>query len=438
MFRKLISPNNDIDFKIFEVGESSNIYKKMELVKQKLNTQKGRLDNVNLVTIKNVMKSLDKYYSLHKILKRKFNAQVVTNAWLKCYELINEFNLLEVHAEKEETAMIDRTIFLNAELPGSFICAINHYFHTNQNLDGLTYTWMANSLINYNIEGTEEIAQDNPSGLSDAYGIFVNNLDNWTMGQDCYNKDHNGDVTDINVIDNIENHVLSTHPNGIFLYTSDIGLDVSHAYQEQEELNSLAHLGQILLGLKILGLNGNMLIKQYTYFTDYTLSLLIMLTMVFEYVYISKPLASKPTNSEIYIVCKKYKGTPSIIFTLLTESLIKHKNNGTLPHTDGSFINLQHPSLINIINNLYYIEMKLFKMQYNTLDAALNAINDEQNGTKWKRTLSLNNDHQGYSKHIYEHNRWLFFNNIAIIKSAAHIPTNHKNNIFYRNNSYIA
>ena len=63
------------------------------------------------------MKSIDKYYSLHKILKRRYNAQVVTNAWLKCYEIVTEFNILDLESHRDH-----RNILFNAELPGGFIC----------------------------------------------------------------------------------------------------------------------------------------------------------------------------------------------------------------------------------------------------------------------------------------------------------------------------
>lgn len=404
MFRKLVASAR-YDRDQFKKQKESLICDHMIHVKNKLNRHKSKLDTIKIETIKNVMKSLDKYYSLHKILKRKYNAQIVTNAWLKCYELINEFNLLG-------TVDDHITIFLNAELPGSFICAINHYLKTNTSIE---YDWYANSLMDPD-DNTNKI------GLSDRYGIFKMNKEHWVMGQkNIVNKNHNGDVTDINVIDLIEDYVLTKYPNGIFLYTSDIGVDVSHDYRNQEELNSLANLGQILLGLKLLGVNGNMIIKQYTYFTDFTLSIIVILTMVFDYVYISKPLTSKPTNSELYIICKGYRGTPLVIFDTLTKRLIHHKTHGTLPYIDGSLLNLQHYSLTKTIDTLYHIELRLFdEIQCNALDNAINAIYDETSSKKWSR-----NKKQFNNKHIYEHNRWLFFNNIKSIKNDQHILTNH-------------
>lgn len=395
MFRRLI-PKCSVQYKDIQEprGSEDAIHEEVRSIKTRINLQKSRLDNINISLIKSVMKSIDKYYSLHKILKRRYNAQVVTNAWLKCYEIVTEFNILDLESHRDH-----RNILFNAELPGGFICAINHYIKTKTTL---TFDWLANSLYD-------------SSGPGDRYGIFQENPSNWVMGE---HLGHNGDVTNIEVIEKIEDHVLSTFPNGVDLYTSDIGVDVSNDYEHQEELNSLENLGQIILGLKVLSKGGNMLIKIYTYFTDYTLSLLVILNTLFDFMYITKPLTSKPTNSELYVICKGYNGISFELTTLLCNHLIKHKNEGTLPYKDGSLVNLQHPKLAEIKKVLLDTEIKIFgDQQYKTLEYALCRI-QEENG-KWKRVknklVSINN--------AYEHNRWFFFNSIIPLSSKYHIKT---------------
>jgi cap2 methyltransferase len=396
MFRRII-PKCNLRYEDINTPAPSEILTKADSIRQSLNEQKSRLDSISLSLINSVMKSLDRYYSLHKILRRKYNAQIVTNAWLKCYELVNEFNLLDV-----DRVCTFRSIFLNAELPGSFICAINHYIVTQTPIE---YDWLANSLFHLPYQTKRD-----PTG--DRYGIYECNQDKWVMG-----KKHNGDVTDITTIDIIEDQVLSIYPNGINLYTSDIGVDVSDDYQHQEELNSLENLGQIILGLRLLCKGGNMVIKIYTYFTDYTLSLLIILSLVFDYTYIAKPLTSKPTNSELYVVCKGFNGISFTLMNDLTNRLITHKDNCTLPYIDGPFINLQDIRLSGIITTLFNLEVKVFgEQQLKTLEQAVNTIEEERSFKKWKKTKVVSNN-------AYEHNRWLFFNNIKCISSDYHIPT---------------
>lgn len=473
MYRKNIIKSN-INIKTRDIIEldilfskqniiNNNIFIKHNITKEKLNFQKCRLDNINDTFIKYIMKSLDKYYTLHKLLKRKYNAQIVTNAWLKCYEIINEFKLLSK----------DNIIFFNAELPGGFICAINHYIRTH---NITSYEWYANSIISDTY--SEDI-------LSDRYGIYENNKENWVMDSNC-----NGDITNINNIDYIENKVFEKYPNGVTLYTSDIGIDVSKDYSSQEELNSLHNLGQIILGLRILAKNGNMFIKQYTFFTDFTISLIIILTLVFDNVSICKPLTSKPTNSEIYIVCRGYKGISFRLLTLLVNRLTKHYNNKTLPSNDFALINLQHPKLEDTLNSLIDINKNVFqdiqcnmleyimdaidniicecnyqlilkennifhkintskeskdynKINYNIQSTMDNLLNNTMeycdskqecskcNNLKWKKiNLISNKDIQDYKdflfkgyNNIYEHNKWLFFNKMYYLSDNNHIKT---------------
>src|SRR5690348_10029813 len=161
MYRKLI-PKPPTSYVDLNNPRESGLTSRMDEIRDRLNETKSRLDFIGIGLVKSVMKSLDRYYSLHKILKRKYNAQVVTNAWLKCYELLNEFNLLDVTSPPGH-----RNIFLNAELPGSFICAINHYCQTQTNL---TVDWRASSLVDI---GHGHAIGNEPTG--DRYGIYEMN-----------------------------------------------------------------------------------------------------------------------------------------------------------------------------------------------------------------------------------------------------------------------
>jgi cap2 methyltransferase len=417
----------------------------LRTIKDLLNIQKSRLDNISDNFLKYIMKSLDKYYALHKLLKRKYNAQIVTNAWLKCYEIINEFNLVTAD---------NCDVFLNAELPGSFICSINHYIKTKTDFN---FNWMASSYIG-------------DHGLADRYYIYEYNKQNWVMNSEC-----NGDITDINNIDYIENKVFERFPSGVGLYTSDIGVDASNNYSEQEQLNSLEHLGQIILGLRILKKGGNMFIKQYTYFTSYSISLIIILSIVFDHLYICKPLTSKPTNSEIYIVCKGYNGINFKLLTVLINALTTNKKNKTLP--TNSLINLNLDifdltigNLIDITKLIHYDKQcKILEYTLNAIDSIIcdcnvnvilnsNAITNYKrnihtdqeldyniqntmdnlikltqyscskcNNVKWKKVKTRPSPAKQYlfsfNNNIYEHNKWLFFNNIYFLSDNNHIKT---------------
>jgi len=74
--------------------------------------------------------------------------------------------------------------------------------------------------------------------------------------------------------------------------------------QEQEVMKLL--IGEILCALKIQNKNGSFVCKIYESFTTVTLKLICMLTVLYKNVYVAKPLTSRISNSEKYIVCEKY------------------------------------------------------------------------------------------------------------------------------------
>lgn len=50
------------------------------------------------------------------------------------------------------------------------------------------------------------------------------------------------------------------------------------------------------------------MIKMFTFFECDTICLLYLLNKVFESVSVMKPATSKEGNSEVYVICKEYKG----------------------------------------------------------------------------------------------------------------------------------
>ena len=107
---------------------------------------------------------------------------MVTNAWMKCYELIYDYGLIT-----EDT----NTVFCNAELPGGFIAAVNHYMKTN--FINKEYKWYGSSLV------IGDSKENKINALGDQYGLWENNKDNWLMD---FEGPNNGDATILsNIID---------------------------------------------------------------------------------------------------------------------------------------------------------------------------------------------------------------------------------------------
>jgi len=75
--------------------------------------------------------------------------------------------------------------------------------------------------------------------------------------------------------------------------------------EEQESFKIL--LGQIISCLKSQEVGGNFVMKIYESFTPLSLKLICLLKELYEDLYIYKPLTSKESNAEKYIVCKNLK-----------------------------------------------------------------------------------------------------------------------------------
>lgn len=196
-----------------------------------------------------------------------------TNASLKLWELLHHFDITFAH------------VFCNAELPGAFIWTLDAWAQKKK----FEWSWVANSL------------QVNQGGLGDPWRMIDQFPDRWLMHRDG----HSGNVTDVNVI-----AALSTVEKVDF-YTSDAGQDITGHWDLEEELHLTLHVGQVVVGWHVLKPGGTMIVKQFTWCLPGTRALLDAIVASFESVHICKPLTSRASNSETYVVARGYKGYES-------------------------------------------------------------------------------------------------------------------------------
>lgn len=104
-------------------------------------------------------------------------------------------------------------------------------------------------------------------------------------------------------------YVLSKQPDGVNLVTGDGGFDLEDMPQLKEMYSTRLILCQIAIALGILAERGNMVLKIFNSLTSVSAQLIALLTLVFNDVYIFKPISSRPINSERYIVCKNMLNT---------------------------------------------------------------------------------------------------------------------------------
>jgi hypothetical protein len=103
-------------------------------------------------------------------------------------------------------------------------------------------------------------------------------------------------------------------------------------FQEQEAY--LLLLSEIYCALKIQKKGGNFVIKFFETFTELTVKMIEILRRYYKGVFITKPLLSRISSSERYIVCIEYKGYTDNIEKLF--NIIKDANN----HSDKYLIDI--------------------------------------------------------------------------------------------------
>lgn len=111
---------------------------------------------------------------------------------------------------------------------------------------------------------------------------------------------------------NFVNRVRSDQTLGVDLVTADAAFDIESekAFVRQEFLMNRLIMLQILMGVKLLKLGGNFVIKVFDTVTELTAQLLWITSLCFDKITLFKPISSRPANTEKYLICEgKKKGT---------------------------------------------------------------------------------------------------------------------------------
>lgn len=266
--------------------------------------------------------TIDVYADLRREILRIGGEKNASNAFLKYYEIAYSF--LQPMRDLPPRVVA----FFNAELPGSSMVSFNHYFRTIR--PDIDYSWYASSLWSSElVEGSY--------GLGDSYGYVANNRDRWLM-----NDTNNGDMTSV---DNILDIASRIGPRGVAgvagvdIYSHDAGIDVSGGesgdvrYDVQEESNMWLHLGCALAGFLTLrtGPATLFIAKQYTFYRTFTWQLILLYASLFDRFYLTKPLTSRPTNSEIYLIGIGFRGCPAHISEFMRRRLQTRDSSPFIP-----------------------------------------------------------------------------------------------------------
>lgn len=278
----------DFDDEIEHIQSESKIYDEIdEKLREfkKFNENKGEIAEY-IRGYKKTGKKLGrvrKYFSYEVIdyAANVLNIYPVTNAWLKCYEIITYFEMIPKDKKKFNSFHI-------CELPGTFILAINHYIKTKTNVE--EFNWNAQSL-------NPRVVKEKGKFLPDQYGMAKKHHDRYHWG-----IDETGDITNVNNIS-----FYSSQFNELDLVTSDCGQDSSKDFTKQETKLNRVMWSQFVCACLMLRKGGNYIAKIFTINTKKMIDMVHLCTTAFEKTYLVKPLKTKPTSGERYLVCLNYK-----------------------------------------------------------------------------------------------------------------------------------
>ena len=339
-------------------------FKQLDDLKKKLDESKSKLDVEYKKHKFSTFWSNCDPFKYEKQIVAKIGCTVnVSNAWLKCFELIQSFGLVDGIKSGDKFIHFD-----NAAFPGSFIVATHHLVNTLHAEHAYKYHWHGSCLLDANEQNT------NP--LEDKYKSYTNYKNNWLM-----NDHNNGDVlSEENQLDFQQqlNHSID-------LYTSDLGFDVSSDYNNQEKIQHQANIGQILSGLLTLKKGGCFITKQYTTMEPTTIAIMYATAHFFDEFYLCKPYTSRMANSETYLVGKGFKG-------LGDTNKSVHADQAVHPYIQAMFDKITGRTSIDIpifdakqypakyINTIIKATDVLTEFQVNKLEADISRCNKCING----------------------------------------------------------
>jgi 23S rRNA U2552 (ribose-2'-O)-methylase RlmE/FtsJ len=222
---------------------------------------------------------------------------IVSRAFYKLWEILLLFDLVSNKSGPLITAHL-------AEAPGSFVQAL--IFFREKFYKQSDYSKDEHYVIS--------IAEETPG-----VPTFKKDFKSEYSRVKIYEQD-GGDLTNTKSIDKFTK--FSKKAN---LITADGGfIWVDENYQEQEAFKLI--LGEIITAFKVQEKNGSFVLKLFEMYTDISIKIISILCATYDEVYITKPLTSRPSNSERYVVCKNFKGVDNSIIKLM-EDLLENINS---------------------------------------------------------------------------------------------------------------
>lgn len=295
-YKFLLYKNNNTKFNFKDIKLYKNFKKDKNFLKYVKNIKDYNLKKVeeynkleekhgfNNIQKLNSIKILDpiSYININsKIYGDKYNEKVVfTNAFRKMYEVCVKTNFIP-----KNKSIIKH--FDICGFPGAFIYGLNHYIKTK--LKDVNYDWYIQSYV---------IGKNQREYFIDEFGLIKKYGDKFLIGGE------NGDITKT---DTILSYYEFFKNNKRDIVTSDCGLQMEPG-GDREKLMLNIFLGQFICGIGVLKKGGNFFMKGYHMSSNFSISLIYLMTLLFKEVLLVKPESSRQiSGEEIYLLLLDYK-----------------------------------------------------------------------------------------------------------------------------------
>jgi len=287
---------------------------------------------------------------------------ILSRAFYKLWEIFYFYDLIDLNEKNFVSAHL-------AEGPGSFIQACMFFremFSKHSKSDkyhAITiHSESEDTSLDLEKEFVEYYAREKPQRF-----FMHKTFDAQTAGG-SKTKD-NGDLTKTKTLNNFKKDIGTK----VDLVTGDGGFDWDNENIQEQECAVLIY-GQILAALNIQKKGGHFILKVFEMFTLLSVKFVLLLKYFYEEVHIMKPFTSRESNSERYLVCRKFKFSEGQISGILKsmmdgldqidKNLSSNKNNSVFLF--DIFPTIKIPD--NLILNMVSINTEITNQQFRVIN----------------------------------------------------------------------
>lgn len=293
--------SKDIDYPKFSLGFQHFIHQsktKMEITKEFKDKKKV------YYIISQFERNVDDYENdINNISRVYFDIDpkpnILSRAFYKLWELFFMFDIIDLNESEFVSAHL-------AEGPGSFIQA-TMFYRDKFAKKGLSKNDKYYAVTLHPSEGVDHHIPKLEDKFVDYYKKekplrFVLHKTYSTQEAGASKKKDNGDLTDPKTMRIFGGNFTKKKAN---LITADGGFEWNNENIQEQEAFKLI-LAQIIMALKIQEKGGNFVCKIYESFTKTTSKCISILTSFYKTINVTKPLMSRASNSEKYIICMDF------------------------------------------------------------------------------------------------------------------------------------